>query len=148
MQENTQQIVNELTERFTFLQNWCRTTRPRRIFAEVPRQNVMKVIAYAKDVLRFGSLCTITGLDTGGDYELIYHLANEKGVMLNIRTSAPKTDPVFNTVTEYYHGAALYEIEACNLLGLHINGVPEDIRYPLPDDWPDGQYPLRKDWNR
>lgn len=148
MEERTQRIVNDLTERFTFMQDWCRATRPRRISAEVPRQNVIKVIAYSKDILHFGSLCTITGLDNGGNYDLIYHLADEQGIVLNIKISAPKTDPVFDTVTEYYHGATLYEIEACNLFGLIIKGIPEDIRYPLPDDWPNGQYPLRKDWEQ
>jgi membrane-bound hydrogenase subunit beta len=25
--------------------------------------------------------------------------------------------------------------------------LPEGFRYPLPDDWPANQYPLRKDWS-
>jgi Ni,Fe-hydrogenase III component G len=27
-----------------------------------------------------------------------------------------------------------------------VTGLPEGSRYPLPDNWPEGQYPLRKDW--
>jgi Ni,Fe-hydrogenase III component G len=34
------------------------------------------------------------------------------------------------------------------MLGVNVEGLPEGKRYPLPDDWPDGQYPLRKDWNK
>jgi|AGTN01.1.fsa_nt_gi NADH:ubiquinone oxidoreductase 27 kD subunit len=147
MQGTEQEIVNKLADRFAYLQDWCRVTRPHRIFAEVPRQNALRVIAYAKEALHFGSLCTITGLDTGENFQLIYHLANSGGVVLNIKASAPKSAPFFDSVTELYHGAMLYEIEACNLLGIQIKGVPADIKYPLPDDWPDGQYPLRKDWN-
>ena len=30
---------------------------------------------------------------------------------------------------------------------MQVQGLPPGNRYPLPDDWPQGQYPLRKDWN-
>jgi len=32
------------------------------------------------------------------------------------------------------------------MLGVQIEGLPPGKRYPLPDNWPAGQYPLRKDW--
>ena len=78
---------------------------------------------------------------------MIYHFANG-GIVLNLKAFAPKTDPVFETVTGLYEGATMYELEAHNLLGLTVKGIPEDIKYPLPDDWPEGQYPLRKDWKK
>jgi Ni,Fe-hydrogenase III component G len=34
-----------------------------------------------------------------------------------------------------------------DLLGIKVEGLPEGRRYPLPDNWPQGQYPLRKDWD-
>jgi len=33
-------------------------------------------------------------------------------------------------------------------LGVRIQGVADGNRYPLPDGWPEGQYPLRKDWTQ
>ena len=33
-----------------------------------------------------------------------------------------------------------------DLLGIKVNGLAEGQRYPLPEDWPKGDYPLRKDW--
>jgi NADH:ubiquinone oxidoreductase subunit C len=53
---------------------------------------------------------------------------------------------VFETITGLYEGATLYELEAHNLFGLTVRGVPVGIKYPLPDDWPAEKYPLRKDW--
>jgi membrane-bound hydrogenase subunit beta len=32
------------------------------------------------------------------------------------------------------------------LLGAQVEGLPQSSRYPLPDNWPKGQFPLRKDW--
>ena len=34
-----------------------------------------------------------------------------------------------------------------DLLGFQVQGLTEGSRYPLPDVWPAGQYPLRKDWS-
>jgi Ni,Fe-hydrogenase III component G len=33
-----------------------------------------------------------------------------------------------------------------DLLGAQVEGLPAGRRYPLPEDWPQGEYPLRKDW--
>jgi Ni,Fe-hydrogenase III component G len=32
------------------------------------------------------------------------------------------------------------------MLGLTVTGTPDPSRLFLPDDWPDGVYPLRKDF--
>jgi NADH:ubiquinone oxidoreductase subunit C len=146
MFEKEESIVKSLTGKFDFFNDNCRVTRERRIFAQAPREHIVEVAGYAKNALKFGSLCTITGLDMGEDFQLIYHLANDDGIVLNVKVNAPKSDPVVQTVTGYYEGGMLYEIEIRNLLGVDIKGVPEDIRYPLPDGWPEGQHPLRKDW--
>lgn len=148
MLEREEDIVKSLTGKFACLQDKCKVTRVRRIFAEAPRENILELVDYIKNTLKFGSLCTITGLDAGEDFQVIYHLASDEGIVLNLKTNASKSDPVLDTVTEFYNGAILYEIEIHNLLGVDIKGIPADIRYPLPDGWPEGQYPLRKDWTQ
>ncbi|MCL2151167.1 MAG: NADH-quinone oxidoreductase subunit C [Coriobacteriia bacterium] len=137
-------IVSELTERFP--QASAAIQRPRRIWASSERADCLAMLACLHDELGFGQLCTVTGLDTGSEFQLIYHIATPDGIVLSLRQSAPHDDAVFDTVTDIYKGGTLYEVEACNILGITINGIPADIRYPLPDDWPEGQYPLRKDW--
>lgn len=147
MHEKEEAIRARLVEKFDFMADKCAVKRERRLTAEVPREKLLEVAAFLKNELGFGSLCTITALDSGENYEMIYHFSNG-GVVLNLKATAPKTDPVFETVTGLYEGATMYELEAHNLLGLTVNGIPGDIKYPLPDDWPDGQYPLRKDWKK
>ena len=138
------EIVRQLTERFSSV---CVTVqRERRIWAQVKREEFIPFLTYLHDELKFTSLCTVTGLDLGEEYQLIYHLANEGGVVISARENAPKTDPVFDTATNLFKGGMLYELEAQNLLGLKIRDIPNDIRYPLPDNWPKEEYPLRKEW--
>jgi len=92
-------------------------------------------------------LCTITGLDLGSDFGMIYHLAREDGIALNIETGVPKENGKVKTISSYFPSGIIYEKEIVDLFGVNIEGIPEGVRYPLPDDWPPGQYPLRKDWN-
>ena len=144
MLEREESIIRQLTGKFDVAA--ATIQRQRRIWAEAPREKFVEVLTFLHDKLGFGSLCTVTGLDVGEQFQLTYHLADDHGIVLSIKESAPKSDPVFDTVTDLYKGGILYELEARNLLGLTIRGIPEDIRYPLPDNWPEGQYPLRKDW--
>jgi len=138
-------IVRLLTERFEGIT--VTIQRERRIWLNSPREGFIDVMTYIHDELGFDSLCTITGVDAGDEFQLIYHLSYEGGaIVINSRVSVPHSDPVFDTATDIYKGGVLYELEARNLLGLTILGIPEDIRYPLPDSWPEGQYPLRKSW--
>ncbi len=147
MPEREEAIRQKLTDQFDFMRDTCVVNRERRITAEAPRGKLVEVAEYLKNELGFGSLCTITGLDSGDNFEMIYHFANG-GIVLNLKVLAPKTDPVFDTVTGLYNGATLFELEAHNLLGLKVLDIPEGIKYPLPDSWPDGEYPLRKDWHK
>ena len=43
-------------------------------------------------------------------------------------------------------GAVLYEREIQEMFGIVVEGIPDGRRLNLPDDWPDGVFPLRKDW--
>jgi len=40
--------------------------------------------------------------------------------------------------------ATLYERELMEMFGITVEGTPDTGKLLLPDDWPDGVYPLRK----
>ncbi|MDD5432403.1 MAG: NADH-quinone oxidoreductase subunit C, partial [Candidatus Omnitrophica bacterium] len=50
------------------------------------------------------------------------------------------------SVISYFPGAEIYEREVVDLFGAKVEGLPPGNRYPLTDDWPTDQFPLRKDW--
>ena len=140
-------ILEQLTQKFSVLKDKARVQRQKRIFAEAPLENFFEVLEYAKEELEFSILIALTGLDEGTNLGFIYHLAREDGITLNLKITAAKDGPSIKSVTEYYQGAEIYEREAIDLLGARIEGLKEGKRYPLPDGWPRGHYPLRKDWN-
>lgn len=139
-------INTELTKNFPFLADKIRVQRERRIFADVPFEKFREIMDFSSSKLEFKQLCTITGLDDGDNLSFLYHFSRADGIMLNIKYSVPKSNPILKTVTDIYPSAHIYERELEDLLGAKVEGLPEGKRYPLPDDWPKGQYPLRKDW--
>ena len=139
-------VLHQLVNKFSFLQDKVKVPRPRRIFIEVSMPDFYAVFLFIKNDLGFAHLCTITGLDEGENIGLIYHLAREDGVLLNLKTCVPKNDPHLKSIINDFPGAEIYERELADLLGVRVEGLPEGCRYPLTDDWPHDQYPLRKDW--
>jgi membrane-bound hydrogenase subunit beta len=143
-QEETVQA--QLGERFPVLRDKVRVQRARRLWVDVPQDIFLEVFEHAIGPMQFSKLATITGLDEGETLGLIYHLAGPGGMIMNLHTSVPKQNPVVQTVTPMFPSAEAYEREVVDLLGFQVEGLQEGSRYPLPDDWPAGQYPLRKDW--
>jgi Ni,Fe-hydrogenase III component G len=96
-------------------------------------------------------LSAITGLDRPpaedeaqeGQIELLYHFCNGPFI-LTLRTLVPYSHPVVTSVCSLIPYATLYERELIEMLGVEIQDTPSTDRLLLPDDWPDGVYPLRK----
>ena len=142
-----QDIEKALTEAFPFLQGKFRIQRERRVFVDVPAERFMEVFQHLARKAGFTILCTITGLDLGASLGALYHMARESGIVLTVSVAVPKEAPALPTVTGMFPAADAYEREMVDLLGMQVQGLPPGNRYPLPDGWPAGQYPLRKDWN-
>ena len=139
-------IKQQLAAMFDCLKDKITVQRARRLFAEMPASNFIEIFDYAVKKLGFSILCTITGLDEGAGLGFIYHIARTDGIVLNLHINVPKEKPVIRTITAYFPGADAYEREVVDLLGAEVEGLPPGSRYPLGDDWPAGQFPLRKDW--
>jgi Ni,Fe-hydrogenase III component G len=69
-----------------------------------------------------------------------------RSILINLKTSAPKENPQIKSITQYFPSAEIYERELVDLFGAKVEGLAPGNRYPLTDDWPPGEYPLRKDW--
>jgi Ni,Fe-hydrogenase III component G len=141
-----QEIMTALIQKFPFLEGKIRVQRVRRIFAEMELANFRQVFDHAANEMKFTILCTITGSDEVNFFTAQYYLANEQGVTLNLKAFISKENPVIKTVSDRFPAAQIYERELIDLLGIKVEGLGEGNRYPLPDNWPEGQYPLRKDW--
>jgi Ni,Fe-hydrogenase III component G len=89
-------------------------------------------------------LSTITGNDRRDPIDVIYHFVVE-GVSLNVRASVPKAVDQIDSITRIVPAAILYEREVAEMFGITMVGHPDPRRLVLPEDWPEGDYPLRRD---
>jgi membrane-bound hydrogenase subunit beta len=141
-------IKQALISRFNLPESAIQRPRLKRIFLDLDQEKFPEVLEFAVKDLKFAILLTITGLDEQERFGVIYHLAQESGAILNIKTSIPRDNPILKTITPVFVNADIYERELMDLFGIKVEGLPPGNRYPLPDNWPENQYPLRKDWKK
>jgi Ni,Fe-hydrogenase III component G len=121
-------------------------TAPLRINLKVARERLLAVLQYLRDQLGFAHMATISGVDLGENFEVIYHMASNLAT-INVRVLAPRHDPKIPSTCPVIPGAILYERELQDMFGLVVENIPDPRPLLLADDWPAGAYPLRKDWN-
>jgi len=90
-------------------------------------------------------LSMITGVDRGEVVEVIYHF-DCRPAKLNLKIALQKNELEVPTITDLFPGAVLYERDLMEMLGVKVEGHPDPRKLFLPDDWPEGEYPLRKEW--
>jgi len=110
-------------------------------FVALPPDCVHAAVALLMEHFDVSHLSTITGQDTGSEIELLYHFWDGKG--LTLRTSLPRGSPHIATLTDLIPGAAFYEREINEILGVVFDGHPNLHAFLLPDDW-EGEPPLRR----
>jgi NADH:ubiquinone oxidoreductase subunit C len=135
-----------------------------RVDVVVKREELCPAVKALVDA-RWGYLIAITGLDlpwpktppkpgaateppaeTGpmeDKLEALYHFT-EGPVVATLRVTVPYTDARVPTICPLVPTATLYERELQEMFGITVQGTPVPDRLVLPDDWPEGVYPLRK----
>ena len=116
-----------------------------RIDREQLRPAIEELIA-----IRFPHLAVIAGNDLGTDIELLYIFSVFYGqkfgeYMVTIAIRLPKSDLTVPTITDLIPGALFSEREKQEFFGVTVTGIPDGRRLFLPEDFPQGVYPWRKD---
>ena len=137
------EIIEVLKSRLGSGLKEARVQRARRVFAVVDRERYKEAIrALASVGLDF--LEAITGLDAGDHFEVIAHVGRD--VSVAVKAVVPKDDPRIDSIVDVFKGAEIYEREVWEMLGVTFEGNPQLRRVFLPEDWPKGVYPLRKEF--
>ncbi len=98
-----------------------------------------------------GRLFTMVGNDErelSGHFALYYVFAfDQLQHLITVKTLLEEADPVFPSISAQIPAANWYEREVKDLLGLRALGHPDRRPLILHGDWPEDQYPLRKDFS-
>ena len=118
----------------------------KRAYVRIAPENVTAAVKILFDECG-GRLATVTGLDTRDGIEILYHFAfDADGVVVTLKAMAPKPLPEIDSVTAITPAAENIEREIHDLLGVKFRNHPRLERFILADDWPEGVYPMRREY--
>ena len=81
-----------------------------------------------------------------GVVEALYHFDfYQQPQVLTLRVIIPKANLQVESLAPVIKGTEWIEREMNELFGITFNGHPDMRHLLLPDDWPEGNYPLRRD---
>jgi Ni,Fe-hydrogenase III component G len=144
--EETLALATELAE----FGGWVETTtrpEPNRVDFSLKSPGDLVPMVAGLRVKRLGFLSAITGLDPGpdtGQLEVLYHFCAGAAV-ITLRVRVPREAGAVPSLCPIIPGAEAYERELSEMFGVTVTGLPTPARLYLPDDWPAGVYPMRKD---
>lgn len=127
--------------------------------------SIDKIALFLRDneELLFDTLMALSGVDDangekvqetdgsttikGGTLSVYYHLHSIKlNHKFTLKVSAPRENPEVESVESIWKCADWHEREAYDMYGIKFLHHPDLQRILMPYDWPDGFYPLRKDY--
>ena len=123
------------------------------VWVTLPARCIHPAVQVMVQELGIWHLSTITASDlrsgdTGEGIEVMYHFWLGRG--LSLRCTLPYEDPCLDSVRDLIPGAAFYEREVAEMLGMTYrppagDEQPDPGWFLLPDDW-EGGAPLRHDY--
>jgi len=94
-------------------------------------------------------LATATGIDVRDGIDVLYHWCFEPpGAVLTVKVLARRPGLAVESIANAVPAANWIEREMYDLLGATFRNHPDMRRLILDDSWPDGVYPLRKDFDQ
>lgn len=139
--------INRIKEKFGGAVLKIDRKNDRRVYIDIYPKDITSFTKFIfKDMgLRFNIASAVDDFDA---MEILYHFADDKdGYVISVRAIIKeKGDPNIDTITTVTRAAWWIEREMHELFGIGFNGNSDLRRLLLPDDWPQGVYPLRKNF--
>jgi Ni,Fe-hydrogenase III large subunit/Ni,Fe-hydrogenase III component G len=122
--------------------------RPGEFVVEIPLARLAEVADRASTAgLRLGSLfATDEGTDQGFAVHQLWASVEPPG-FVRIWAAVPPSAPHFPSIARKHPAANWFEREVMDYFGLTPDGHPNQNRVALHDDWPEGVWALRKDFD-
>ena len=119
---------------------------PKRVYIEIKPESIREVAGYVFKNL--GARFNIaSGVDVREHMEILYHFIFEDiNLLISFRVKLEKSKLEIDSLATVFEGANWIEREIHELLGIDFKGHSDLRRLLLPENWPKGVYPLRRDY--
>lgn len=116
---------------------------------KLDRKVLPPITRYLRDEIQARFIVSV-GTDRrqdAGNFDITYIFSlDEDRAFLLFRVELDPSDANIPSITPEISGANWAEREIMDMLGINPVGHPDPRRLVLPDDWPEGLHPLRKDF--
>lgn len=140
------EIVRDLQQRFggDIIDVFEKSAK--RLYISIEPQALVAVATYTFKTL--GARFSIaSGVDMRSHMEILYHFTVDAlNIIISYRVRLPKDNLAIDSLAPVFEGANWIEREIHEMLGIDFKGHPELKRLLLPEEWPEGVYPLRRDY--
>ena len=146
---NTEEIL-VLAEQIVKAWNWTAEVsrpQPNQLNVNIPNIEEFVPIVVGLRVKRLGYLSAIVGLDLGpqaDQLEVLYYFCEQNSAIV-LRVQIPRENANLPSLCEIIPSAEVFERELREMFGIEIVGLKTIEHLYLPEDWPDGVFPMRKD---
>lgn len=127
---------------------WQERSR-RRVYIRIDEKDLLAAARVLFKELRM-RFSTASGIDTPSGFEILYHFSHdEEGVFYSLRVLlSDKKHPEIDSLAPLFPGAEWVEREIWEMLGINFRNHPNLKRLLLAEDWPEGNYPLRREQHK
>ena len=143
------QLIEDLHCRFAKEISHSEEETTGKIFITIKPKALIPLVDYVINTCGFRFLVNVGSdeVHLNGHYVIsfIFSLDKEK-LFLSVRVPVDPAEPFIDSITPLISGANWAEREVRDMIGVHPKNHPDPRRLILADDWPDGVYPLRKDF--
>ncbi len=148
---DNEKLVDELASTFKDKVLSVDWTTPRRVYIKIVTHAHRDLIKWIRE--KFPNSSYLVSIDTidfidKGEFEIRYKMQvvhNNIKLTLTIAMNVARDYPRVKTITDIVPGAVLYERENYEMFGIIFEEHPNLAKFFLPETWPEGIYPLRKD---
>lgn len=121
---------------------------PRRGIARIDPGSSLEV-AQKMFAMQGARLATATAIDARDGIDVLYHWCFEPaGVIVTLKVLAARPELTIDSIANIIPAANWIEREMHDLFGANFRNHPDMRRLILDDSWPEGLYPLRKDFDQ
>ena len=123
--------------------------KSKQVWLKIARESLVSTLKRLVEI-QYPHVSVIAFCDTGAQVDLMYHFHVYWGipheeVLVTLTVSLDKADLKVPTITGIIPGALTSEREKQEMLGIEVVDIPDSRRLFLPEDFPVGVFPWRKD---
>lgn len=143
---NWEQLKSQIKAHFgEAILKW-REHNVRRIYVDIAPETLLQFGRYLFETLA-ARFIIASAVDVAQDsLEVLYHF-DFQGLpqVISLRVTIKKTKPELDSLARVIKGSYWIEQEMHELFGITFRNHPHMKHLLLPDDWPNGNYPLRRE---